>query len=181
EEALSRRFVCGQNTRDALLALAEVLLKVCAHELVLAAEGAIQRRLCDAGPFDNAVNTDHVHAFRVEQLVGGFKQAVPCGRAVRGLRFERGSAFGGLRNHGSTLTDRSVYRFGRQFRTPYRPYPVTHVDPSHLQVSPVDPVDDRARVRGRAFLPGVVAGRKYMKFRVTEPLVYHLRIGGQPE
>src|ERR1700730_2589901 len=109
KEALSRRFACGQNARDALLASAEVLLKVCADELVLAAEGAIQRGLCDAGPFDNAVNTDHVHAFRVEQLVGGVKQAVPCGRAVRGLRFEGGIAFGGLRNHSSTLTDRSVY------------------------------------------------------------------------
>ena len=69
----------GQNLRDAALPSTEVVLEVNAHELVLAAKGVVQRGLGDAGPFNDPLNANDVHAFRVEQLVGGGKQPISGG------------------------------------------------------------------------------------------------------
>jgi hypothetical protein len=96
QEALFRRVVCGQNLGDAALPSAEVLLKVGADELVLAAKGVVEGGLCDACPFNNPVNPDDMHAFGIEKLVGGGKQTISCGQATRSLRLQRGGALGGL-------------------------------------------------------------------------------------
>jgi hypothetical protein len=52
-------------------------LEVGPDQLVLAAEGAVQRGLGHAGPLDDAVDAHHVDALVVEELVGRVEEAIP--------------------------------------------------------------------------------------------------------
>jgi hypothetical protein len=61
----------GKDLRDAFLPAPEMALEVGTDELVLAPERVVEGGLGDAGPLDNPVNSDHMNAFRVEQLVCG--------------------------------------------------------------------------------------------------------------
>src|ERR1700674_350926 len=76
EQAISWSVVCGENVGDASLPVLEMLVEVRPDELLFAAEGAVERGLGDAGPFDDPVYTDNMHAFRIKELVGGGQQAI---------------------------------------------------------------------------------------------------------
>ena len=104
DKTLTWRVARSQNAPDTPLSDCKVLLKVGANELVFAAKDAVKRGLCDAGPFNDAVNTDDVHAFRIEELVGGGQQAVSRGSATGSLRLDGGLNFRCLGSHASVLT-----------------------------------------------------------------------------
>src|SRR5216683_6750335 len=74
-------------------------LEVGTHELLLAAERAVEAGLGDASPLDDRVDADSVDPVFVEQLAGRIEQPVP-GRP----------AAAGAGAHTSNLTDRSVRR-----------------------------------------------------------------------
>jgi hypothetical protein len=57
--------------------------QVAADQLVLAAEGVVQRGFGDPRPLDDAVDADRVHAFVVEEFVGGGQE--PFARRRLGL------------------------------------------------------------------------------------------------
>jgi len=71
QDPLSWGVVGSQYPSDALLPSPHVLLEIGADEVLLAAKGLVQGRLRDAGTLSDPVDADHMHAFRVEELVGG--------------------------------------------------------------------------------------------------------------
>src|SRR5205807_1551179 len=81
----------------------EMVLEVGTNELVLAAEGVVQRGLSDAGPLHNPVDSDHMNTFGIEQVINGREQAVPNRQLVRSL------GLAGFQSHLVHFTDRSVY------------------------------------------------------------------------
>ena len=62
-----------------------VLLEVGANEVLLAAKGVVERGLRDAGTFSYPVDANHMHAFRVEELVGGGQQPFPGRFSLKSL------------------------------------------------------------------------------------------------
>ena len=60
------------------------LLEVGPDEFLLATEGAVERRLGDAGPLDHAVDSDRLHSLGVEQLARRLEQSLAW-RATHGV------------------------------------------------------------------------------------------------
>jgi UDP-N-acetylglucosamine 2-epimerase (non-hydrolysing) len=83
QQALARGVVAFHRLRDALGDAGVACLQVGADQLVLAAEGVVQRGLGHAGPLDDAVDADRVHALVVEQLVGRGQQPLARRRPGR--------------------------------------------------------------------------------------------------
>ena len=78
QQPLARGVVPLHRLRDALGDAGVAGLQVGADQLVLAAEGVVQRGLGHAGLLDDPVDADRVHALVVEQLVRRGQQPLAC-------------------------------------------------------------------------------------------------------
>ena len=83
QQALARGVVAFYRPHYALGDAGVAGLQVGADQLVLAAEGVVQRGLGHAGLLDDAVDADRVHALVVEQLVGRGQQPLARRRPDR--------------------------------------------------------------------------------------------------
>ena len=53
--------------------------QVGAHEPILVAVDAVQRRFGDTGSLDDAIDADRLHTALVEEVAGGIEQSLACG------------------------------------------------------------------------------------------------------
>src|SRR6185369_16125336 len=83
QQALTRGVVAVHSPLDALGDAGVAGLQVGTDQLVLAAEGVVQRGLGHAGLLDDAVDADRVYALVVEQLVGRRQQPLARRRPDR--------------------------------------------------------------------------------------------------